>query len=62
MMEHKNVKITLFEGTSYNEDGLEVSSEKPFYVAGSKFGKSLANQPQKALDGAKEQIDRALSK
>jgi len=59
METYKGTKITMFEGTSYNKDGIELESEKLFFVAESKFGKSVANQPQQALDGAKEQIDKA---
>ena len=59
MNEYRGVNVTMFEGTSYNKDGLEVKSKKLFYVVSSKYGKSFANQPQVALDGAKEQIDRA---
>ena len=58
-MEHKNVKIEMWEGTSFKKGDIEVESEKLFFVASSKYGYSLANQPQQALDGAKEQIDKA---
>lgn len=59
MKEYKGVKIDMFEGVSYSKDGIEVESDKLFYVAESTYGKSLANEPQKALEGAQEQIDKA---
>lgn len=58
MTDYKGVKIEMFEGTSFKKGDIEVESEKLFYVASSKYGYSLANQPQQALDGAKEQVDR----
>lgn len=63
-MEYRNVSITMWEGNEYVKDGLEVASfdGKFFYVAESKYGRSFANQPQKALEGAQEQIDKAVSK
>lgn len=61
-MEHKGVKISIFEGTKYSKDGVEAESQKLFYVAESEHGKSFANEAQKAFEGACEQIDKATKK
>lgn len=61
MKEYKGVEIRMFEGTAYQSEGVEITSDKLFYVASSKHGQSFANQPQKALEGAQEQIDKATA-
>lgn len=57
-----DVKVTMFEGTSYKDEDVEMTSEKLFYVAKSEFGKSFANNPTQALKGAEELIVRGLAK
>jgi hypothetical protein len=59
MLEYKGTKITMFEGTSYKDEDVNMESDKLFYVAKSKFGKSFANNAEQAFNGAKQQIDRA---
>ncbi len=60
-MTHRDININIDEAPTFKEDGYNVDGNgKIVYKAASKFGKSFATQPQKAVDGAKEQIDRAL--
>ena len=61
MFEYKGTQIQMFEGTSFKDEDVDMESEKLFYVAKSKFGKSFANQAEQALEGAKQQIDNATS-
>lgn len=58
MFNHKGIDIKLFEGTSYSDEDVELTSDNILYVAKSKYGKSFANTPDKALSGAKEQINQ----
>lgn len=59
MTEYKGTKIEMFEGASYNDEDVSMESDKLFYVAKSKFGKSFAQNPDQALNGAKQMIDKA---
>lgn len=59
MLEHKGTKITMFEGTSYKDESIDMTSEKLFYVAKSKYGISAGSTSQQAFDGATQQIDKA---
>lgn len=65
MFEYRGVQIKVTETTKYDRNGsvIEASGGRMFYVAESKHGLSLDGfSPQRALEGAKTQIDRALSK
>lgn len=57
METYKGTEIKMWEGNSYKQDDLEITSEKLFFVASSKFGRSFANNPQQALEGARQQVD-----
>lgn len=60
-MKHRGVDISINEAPTFTEDGYKVDGQgKIVYKAASKHGKSFAREPQKAVDGAKEQIDKAL--
>lgn len=67
-MEYLNTKISLSEffptnGTvQLSYDDYTVESSKPIFVAESQYGRSLAGTTEKALDGAKRQVEKALKR
>lgn len=62
-IKHRDVPIKIDEGPKFDEGDYKVDGNgKVVYKAASKHGKSFSTEPKKALDGAKEQIDKALDK
>lgn len=67
-MEHMNIRINLSEHFPPNKGetltldygDFTVESMKPVYVAESVYGRSFAGTTEKALSGAKTQIEKAL--
>lgn len=60
MIKHRGEDISVDEAPKFKEPTYTVDGEgKMVYKASSKHGKSYATTPGQAVDGAKEQIDRA---
>ncbi len=59
-MKHRDEDISIDEAPSFKEESYTVDGNgRMVYKASSRHGKSFATEPQRAVDGAKEQIDRA---
>jgi hypothetical protein len=61
MIKHRGVDIKIDEATRFVDDKTSVDGgDSMIYKAESEYGKSFAKNAPDAVDGAKEQIDRAL--
>ena len=60
MIEYKGTKITISESTKFDEEGFTVANDYGLvFKAESRFGKSYASDSETALQGAKDQVDKA---
>lgn len=60
---HRGEDISVDEAPSFKEKEYTVDGKgKVVYKAGTRFGNSYSNKPDKAVEGAKEMIDKKLDK
>jgi hypothetical protein len=58
---HRGEDISVDEAPRFKEDGYTVDGKgKVVYKAGTRFGNAFNTKPDKAVDDAKEMIDRNL--